>query len=460
MKRSVGSAGASDVLQRLGRPGFPKGMVVLLVGGAEYERVKIEKQMSKLCYKVTCCATCDEARMHLASSAGGKFDIILAEATLFAKESSEGQFLLEAAGGLPLVLVSAPGTMSECVWRGIEVGAAEVLEKPLSLLKLQNIWQHVVRKVMDGQESMKSGLGIPSCIGEDVTCQMESSAPLSRRTHSSSQSAVTAGPCPPAENRFPELEVSIVSVSGSLGKDGSVDASVSNTSPESSFSVDGPLGGVSQVALDCKPAKKLKRSKDCVEEPVVFAQQQNIIRANSAQHAPISNMTTVMGMVHPSWASSHSANQAFRGSVPPGCVWGTPLNPPPGWQGMLPNGSGPLLGSAAAPTSNTFARCHSAPVTKAAALSPSFENEGFPDLDPALMVNLTDDLFLNDDFLDCGDNFLNGLGSSFTSSVPAEPLLELPPIGLTLKKSESLVNLINQHLGRCQIEQQGNAIKA
>lgn len=51
MKRSVGSAGASDVLQRLGRPGFPKGMVVLLVGGAEYERVKIEKQMSKLCYK-------------------------------------------------------------------------------------------------------------------------------------------------------------------------------------------------------------------------------------------------------------------------------------------------------------------------------------------------------------------------------------------------------------------------
>ena len=51
MKRSVGMSGAPDVLQRLGRPGFPKGMVVLLVGGAEHERVKIEKQMNKLCYK-------------------------------------------------------------------------------------------------------------------------------------------------------------------------------------------------------------------------------------------------------------------------------------------------------------------------------------------------------------------------------------------------------------------------
>jgi hypothetical protein len=75
-----------------------------------------------------------------------------------------------------------------------------------------------------------------------------------------------------------------------------------------------------------------------------------------------------------------------------------------------------------------------------------------PDLDPALMVNLTDDLLLGDDFLDCGDNFLSSLGQSCTSAIPPEPLLEMPPIGLSLKKSESLVNLINQHLGQCQIQ--------
>ena len=69
------------------------------------------------------------------------------QADLFSKENAEGQIFLEAVSALPLVLVSTPGTTTECVWRGLEVGAAEVLEKPLSLLKLQNIWQHVVRKV-------------------------------------------------------------------------------------------------------------------------------------------------------------------------------------------------------------------------------------------------------------------------------------------------------------------------
>lgn len=33
------------------------------------------------------------------------------------------------------------------VLRGIELGAVDFLEKPLSSLKLKNIWQHVVRKV-------------------------------------------------------------------------------------------------------------------------------------------------------------------------------------------------------------------------------------------------------------------------------------------------------------------------
>ena len=51
MKRTAGAFGAPDVLQRLGRPGFPKGLLVLLVGGAEYERQNIEKQMNKLFYK-------------------------------------------------------------------------------------------------------------------------------------------------------------------------------------------------------------------------------------------------------------------------------------------------------------------------------------------------------------------------------------------------------------------------
>ena len=51
-----------------------------------------------------------------------------------------------AVNGLPLVLMSEGGSANE-VWKSIELGAVEYLEKPLSQLKLRNIWQHVVRKV-------------------------------------------------------------------------------------------------------------------------------------------------------------------------------------------------------------------------------------------------------------------------------------------------------------------------
>ena len=83
--------------------------------------------------------------------------------------------------------------------------------------------------------------------------------------------------------------------------------------------------------------------------------------SNTSLGVSCSNSETVVGMVHPSWGCAQRGNQqSFGGSIPPGCVWGTPLHPPPGWQGMFPNGSGPLLGSAAANCS--IARCHSAPV--------------------------------------------------------------------------------------------------
>jgi hypothetical protein len=61
---------------------------------------------------------------------------------------AESQWLLgqARARNLPLVLMSATGGAGE-VMKGIELGAVDYLEKPVSLDKLRNIWQHVVRKV-------------------------------------------------------------------------------------------------------------------------------------------------------------------------------------------------------------------------------------------------------------------------------------------------------------------------
>jgi DNA-binding response OmpR family regulator len=61
---------------------------------------------------------------------------------------ADSQWLLgqARARNLPLVLMSATGGAGE-VMKGIELGAVDYLEKPVSLPKLRNIWQHVVRKV-------------------------------------------------------------------------------------------------------------------------------------------------------------------------------------------------------------------------------------------------------------------------------------------------------------------------
>ena len=69
------------------------------------------------------------------------------QAKALAKDATDGGTLRQSASHLPLVLMSEKGSSTDDVWRGIEVGAADVLEKPLSSLKLRNIWQHVVRKV-------------------------------------------------------------------------------------------------------------------------------------------------------------------------------------------------------------------------------------------------------------------------------------------------------------------------
>ena len=47
---------------------------------------------------------------------------------------------------MPLVLMSSTSGPDE-VMKGIELGAVDFLETPVSQLKLRNIWQHVVRKV-------------------------------------------------------------------------------------------------------------------------------------------------------------------------------------------------------------------------------------------------------------------------------------------------------------------------
>ena len=66
--------------------------------------------------------------------------------------------LQAAALHVPLILLSDAADSPQRVWQGLDLGAAEVLERPVSQSKLRNIWQHVVRKV-------KFAYGLACCLG-------------------------------------------------------------------------------------------------------------------------------------------------------------------------------------------------------------------------------------------------------------------------------------------------------
>jgi CheY-like chemotaxis protein len=101
--------------------------------------------------QVTACASCAEAVVQI-SSGGAAFDVLLADkAAIGATPASAGaparSGLLDACRGLPVILMAADPSPAD-VMQGVSLGAVDFLAKPLSQLKLRNIWQHTVRKMM------------------------------------------------------------------------------------------------------------------------------------------------------------------------------------------------------------------------------------------------------------------------------------------------------------------------
>lgn len=61
-------------------------------------------------------------------------------------DEASGRTFVNAFDDTPVVLMSEGGDMA-AVLAAVKCGAVDFLDKPLSLLKLKNIWQHSVRKV-------------------------------------------------------------------------------------------------------------------------------------------------------------------------------------------------------------------------------------------------------------------------------------------------------------------------
>jgi DNA-binding response OmpR family regulator len=123
------------------RVGFPAGLRVALIDHDSGDLAEAERQLRQHQYDVRSCPSLQHAISLLAAPSGFAPDVVVADISLCSDQ------LLRAARGLPLVVTSRCSDAGSVV-RAISFGAVEVLQKPLCSLKLKNIWQHTVRKMM------------------------------------------------------------------------------------------------------------------------------------------------------------------------------------------------------------------------------------------------------------------------------------------------------------------------
>eukprot|EP00775_Hariotina_reticulata_P005146 gene5146-5386_t len=147
------------------RPGFPCGLKVLLVDADQTARSQAEELLKNCSYSVTTCSTVPEAILCLSSS-NSSYDVLLADT--FGATNQDRQQLLDSSKHLPCILMAQAPSPTD-IMAGIKLGAVDILAKPLSPLKLRNIWQHTVRKMM-------SNMNIHCATGASLDCEAPAAA--------------------------------------------------------------------------------------------------------------------------------------------------------------------------------------------------------------------------------------------------------------------------------------------
>lgn len=123
------------------RPSFPADLEVLLLDSATQGAETASKLLLSCSYRVTVCRSVSEALSHMACKA---FDVVLVEQKLFSGRDAAAAQLKALAGVIPTVVLSDSGSAKD-TWAAIVGQAADVLIRPLTKQKLQTLWQHTVR---------------------------------------------------------------------------------------------------------------------------------------------------------------------------------------------------------------------------------------------------------------------------------------------------------------------------
>lgn len=273
------------------RPGFPAGLKVLVVDPNENDLKLAAAQLKECNYEVHGCSSEAQALMAL-NNVEGRFDVIMCETSVVAEKDADSTSLVSKIGGVPLILMGQNSTQQQLML-GVNLGAVDFLEKPVSALKLRNIWQHTVRKMLKGKGSKRRSKTV------DITSRL-AQAPAAQPGPSA------AGP-KSSDNIVRERQQEST---------GSSEADMSGAKQKLGVTT------ASNCAQPSAPAVQPSQMRRSSSQPV---HSQTASTAVPGSTAPIKSATPVQ---YPSPSSMQYCMQGMPAPLP-GCVWGLPMLPPP-----------------------------------------------------------------------------------------------------------------------------------
>ncbi|WOH02247.1 hypothetical protein DCAR_0521636 [Daucus carota subsp. sativus] len=175
-------------------PKFPEGLRVLLVDDDPTSLKTVSAMLQKCKYRVTPVTIATEA-LALLRANKDDYDLVMTDVRM---PDMDGFELLKIIGlemDIPVIMMSVDDKR-ENVMKGVMHGARDYLVKPIRILELQNIWQHVLRKTaLDPEKS--------SLITEEIVV---GNLPLKKRQGKDKEkedaNAISDGSCSMKKRRF------------------------------------------------------------------------------------------------------------------------------------------------------------------------------------------------------------------------------------------------------------------
>ena len=452
------------------RPGFPRGLQVLVLDAIGIEAASHEAMLIECGFSPTICRSSAEANQRLTNPAAQRIDIMLCDAACLAKKTPENAALLAWAKTLPLVLMASSSMCPAEIISGItKQGAVDFMEKPLNVLKVKNIWQHVVRRQLaegdvpsgsaKGKEEHSRGSGHEdTCSGDASGSNVSSQAKEEAMELDLETSSLLDAAYFPSLSGFGQGFSSLLAgeqqpassgaTSGSLGHSGGSSLSCMTAAPFATLNLSKGRSSVelrrSQHPLmqHGRPAAVPAQARPTSAPPInaAAASVGKMVMGHSCGQLP---MLPAPGMTWGLPTTPLHISPKPCGTMPP---WMPPgmmmMPPPPGMMGMPPPGmmmqpptsavTHPLHQGAA----GGFRRAESSPLTAVPQPLPS---------------SLVHSLSFVMSFGGSADLSAGAPLSDRLAMLDLDPsdIPQTPPIGLRLHKSASLLDMINSGLVQC-----------